>query len=151
MLNHFGHCISYSQVLELETAMAEQQLGQQRDDVLLPSCIIPGVFATLAWDNNDLQEETLSGKGTTHCTNGIIVQRTVDTCEPPPSKPKRLKITRRSLDVQPSQVIINFKIMNNFKIKFTNQLRYLNDNSSVCFSCGYTFICTISADILAEC
>lgn len=27
------------------------------------------------WDNNDFGEETLSGKGTTHNTNGIIVQR----------------------------------------------------------------------------
>ena len=27
------------------------------------------------WDNNDFGEETLSGKGTTHNINGIIIQR----------------------------------------------------------------------------
>ena len=33
------------------------------------------MFATFDFDNNDLLEETLSGKGTTHATNGILVQR----------------------------------------------------------------------------
>ena len=32
------------------------------------------MFTTLVWDNNDFNEETLSGKGTTHVANGIIVQ-----------------------------------------------------------------------------
>ena len=30
---------------------------------------------TLAWDNDDFSEETRSGKGTTHITEGIIIQR----------------------------------------------------------------------------
>ena len=29
-------------------------------------------------------EETLSGIGTTHCTNGIVIQRSVDTCAQKP-------------------------------------------------------------------
>ena len=32
------------------------------------------MFTTLVWDNNDFNEETLSGKGSTHVANGIIVQ-----------------------------------------------------------------------------
>ena len=32
------------------------------------------MFTTLVWDNNDFNEETLSGKGTTHVANGIIMQ-----------------------------------------------------------------------------
>ena len=27
------------------------------------------------FDNNDINEETPSGKGTTHCTTGIVIQR----------------------------------------------------------------------------
>ena len=37
------------------------------------------VSATLAWDNDDFCEETKSGKGTTHVTGGIILQRSDDT------------------------------------------------------------------------
>jgi hypothetical protein len=32
-------------------------------------------FTTCVFDNNDINEETLSGKGTTHCTTGIVIQR----------------------------------------------------------------------------
>ena len=32
------------------------------------------MFTTLVWDNNDFDEETLSGSGMTHNTNGIILQ-----------------------------------------------------------------------------
>ena len=43
-------------------------------------CIVPAGFeknrhATVIWDNNDFQEETSTGEGTTHNTNGILVQR----------------------------------------------------------------------------
>ena len=34
----------------------------------------PEAFTTIVWDNNDFSEETVSGKGTTHVANGIIVQ-----------------------------------------------------------------------------
>jgi len=36
-------------------------------------------FATCVFDNNDFNEQTLTGKVTTHCTTGIIVQRVYDT------------------------------------------------------------------------
>ena len=31
----------------------------------------------MCWYNNDINEGTLSGHGTTHCTNGVVIQRTV--------------------------------------------------------------------------
>lgn len=62
LLNRFGHGLSYTQILELETALAEKQISSQRDGVLLPSVCQPGIPATFCWDNNDIQEETLSGK-----------------------------------------------------------------------------------------
>ena len=38
------------------------------------------------FDNNAFQAETPSGKGTTHCTNGIIIQNSVHTCVPQPAE-----------------------------------------------------------------
>ena len=61
LLNRFGHGLSYSQIEELETAIAEQQITNLRNGVLLPTVCSPSVSAVFCWDNNDLQEETLSG------------------------------------------------------------------------------------------
>lgn len=72
MLNRMGHSLSYTQAEEMETAVAEDEENERS----LPSSSLRKSFATFCWDNNDLQEETLSGRGTTHCTNGIVVQRT---------------------------------------------------------------------------
>jgi len=51
----------YRQIEELETAIAEKQIERQKEGILLPSVCIPDVPAIFCWDNNDLQEETLSG------------------------------------------------------------------------------------------
>ena len=40
----------------------------------VPKGFRPGVFAVAVWDNIDMDEETGSGSGTTHHTNGILVQ-----------------------------------------------------------------------------
>ena len=61
LLNRLGHGLSYSQIEELETAIAEQQITNLRNSVLLPTVCSPSVSAVFRWDNNDLQEETLSG------------------------------------------------------------------------------------------
>ena len=79
LINCFGHGISYTELEELQTAMAESRLSQNNaDDVYLPSNINPAQRVNLCFDNNDINEETLSGSGTTHCTNGIAIQRQVD-------------------------------------------------------------------------
>jgi len=52
---------------------------------MLADNILPHLFTTLAWDNIDQIEETLTGEGTTHRVNGIIVQPT--TFGPEPNKP----------------------------------------------------------------
>lgn len=75
LMNNFGYSIAYSQLLEVETAMAEKQLDECENGICLPSNIQPNVFSVFCWDNNDIQEETLNGKGTTHCTNGIVILR----------------------------------------------------------------------------
>ncbi|CAG2247532.1 unnamed protein product [Mytilus edulis] len=81
IINRFGHSVSYDQVEEIETAIAEKMIMNTEDDIFIPSIIRKGVFSSFCWDNNDLCEETLSGQGTTHCTNGIVIQTRPDWCE----------------------------------------------------------------------
>ena len=63
--------------------MAYRQIQQQEAHMAtVPSNIKPFGFTVFCWDNNDILEETPSGAGTTHCTNGIVVQRQVSTALP---------------------------------------------------------------------
>ncbi|GBN57516.1 hypothetical protein AVEN_9715-1 [Araneus ventricosus] len=71
ILNGLGHCISHSAVLKYDTELAEMQLNSVD---CFPVGIVSSKFATFVWDNIDLCEETVTGHGTTHSTNGIIVQ-----------------------------------------------------------------------------
>ncbi|KAJ8050587.1 Vesicular integral-membrane protein VIP36 [Holothuria leucospilota] len=76
-------------------------------DGSLPQNILPGTFTTLVWDNIDFGEETLSGKGTTHSTNGIMIQRPlqshqeIDSSSLPTSK----KTKERSIIVPPAEIV----------------------------------------------
>lgn len=106
LLNRYGHGISYDQVLEIETRLGENHLEAQEHGVVLPSVVSPNVFSTFCWDNIDLLEETLSGRGTTHCTNGIVVQRQVAGCDLPPTVQQQRGIRRRTFHAPPSQVWI---------------------------------------------
>ena len=74
ILNRLSHCISYSQMEEVDTALCLQKVSLSTGDVVLPANIHPGTFTTLAWDNIDCLEETDSGGGTSHRVNGIAVQ-----------------------------------------------------------------------------
>lgn len=62
--------------------------------VVLPSNIKPIVPTTLGWDNIDRNQETLTGQGTSHRINGIVVQPFVrgsitSTCPMSYEVPKR--------------------------------------------------------------
>jgi len=73
MLNRFGHCCSYTEILDLETAMAAQ--AEDQDSVLPYNISTHGnIVSNLCWDNFDMDEETVSGSGTTHSTHGILIQ-----------------------------------------------------------------------------
>ena len=99
MLNGLGHSTSHSFTLEHDTALAQQQL------LLGPLPIPPGIqtskFTTLVWDNIDFGEETLSGSGTTHSTNGIIIQRSAESDLELQPLPSMRKTKRRSLPTAP--------------------------------------------------
>ena len=78
ILNKFGHGVSYSQLEENDTALYLQKMAASFNQrVALPASIKPYVFTNLAWDNIDRLEETLTGKGTSHRVNGIVVQAKV--------------------------------------------------------------------------
>ena len=86
-VNRLGHSVSYSKVLEVDTALCLQKIERSRNDVPLPatdsSCMAaPEVqtvsswqwyVTTLVWDNIDRLEETVSGTGTSRRVNGIAV------------------------------------------------------------------------------
>jgi hypothetical protein len=77
ILNRYGHCQSYSQTLELETAMAIQE--QMQRSVLPSNISLRGnIVSHCCWDNFDINEETPSGSGTTHTTHGIVIQEVIE-------------------------------------------------------------------------
>ena len=65
LLNRFGHTISHNELLETESAMTAKEIARKKDGVIIPSNIQPQAFASFCWDNNDLNEHTLSGSDTT--------------------------------------------------------------------------------------
>ena len=77
---------------------------------ILPTTVAPNVFTNLAWDNIDCLEETLTGEGTTHRVNGIVVQPAVSGPHlpriTPPVIEKRKQRTIKQ-DVQPLPVYIS--------------------------------------------
>ena len=74
ILAKFGHCASSDTILSYETALAKYRVSQAGK---VPEGFKVGSIPTVVWDNIDFNEETSSGKGTTHHTNGILIQ----TCE----------------------------------------------------------------------
>ena len=71
LLNGLGHSVSHSAVLEHDTALATLQNSR---DSMIPEGFVKSAPTILVWDNNDFKEETPSGHGTTHNTNGVIIQ-----------------------------------------------------------------------------
>jgi hypothetical protein len=76
LLNRMGHCSSYVEIEQVETSLANESLARSKTSgVIIPTNIYPGVFIQMAADNNDINEETLDGKKTTHATTMAIYQR----------------------------------------------------------------------------
>ncbi|KAJ8042408.1 hypothetical protein HOLleu_13456 [Holothuria leucospilota] len=97
IMNKFGHSVSHTFLQELDTTVAQKVVER---DIDLPQNIIPRQYTTAVWDNIDLSEETLSGKGTTHFTNGILVQRHSYEPDVPLIEPE-VRTGRRSFQAQP--------------------------------------------------
>ena len=98
MLNRCGHGIAYSQLEEINTALCLQKMAST-SEIPLPDNIQPHVSTTLAWDNIDRLEETLSGEGTSHRVNGIAVQaRHFGPHLPPEPSTHIVKTKKRSVE-----------------------------------------------------
>ena len=97
-LNRCGHGISYTKLVEIDTALALQKLEyENQHGFAMPSNILPGIPTSLGYDNIDRLEETLSGGGTSHRVNGIAVQRKVASIQLIRTPYKILKDKKRSI------------------------------------------------------
>ena len=77
VLSRLGHCMTYDQICEVETAQAELVQHLKSLSLPLPICQIDEeskVLTTFWWDNFDLNIETASGVGSIHNTPGIMFQ-----------------------------------------------------------------------------
>lgn len=87
LLNRMGHSSSYDEVQAVDTSFATEVLAKmEAHGTVIPSNISLGPFVQLAADN-DLNEETIDGKNTTHATTMVIYQRKVFGPELPPTTP----------------------------------------------------------------
>ena len=73
VLDRYGHSISYSHLDEINTALCLEKMAAT-SEIPLPDNTQPHVSTSLAWDNIDRLEATLSGEGTSHRVNGIAMQ-----------------------------------------------------------------------------
>ena len=107
LLNRMGHCSSYEEIAQVETSLANESLARSDySGVLIPTNINPGAFIQMAADNNDINEETIDGKNTTHATTLAIYQR--QQYGPMPARVVRANHSkrRRSLDSTRELVVI---------------------------------------------
>ena len=76
LLNKMSHCSCYNDVEVINTGLA-REIKAKADEVgvIIPSNISRGDFVQFAVDNNDLNEETLDGKQTTHATTIVAYQQ----------------------------------------------------------------------------
>ena len=85
LLNRMGHCASYDEMHAVNTSIALEVIAKaNQHGTVIPSNIAPGPFVQIAADNNDLNEETIDGKNTTHATTMVIYQKKPFGPDPPP-------------------------------------------------------------------
>ncbi len=72
-----GHCISYKQVLQIDTSLAENSLQSldRETGAIIPPNMVRGKFIQYTADNIDILDETLDGKNTFHATQMATWQR----------------------------------------------------------------------------
>ena len=77
VLSRLGHCMTYDQICEVETAQAELVQHLKSLSIPLPICPIDEeskVLTTFRWNNFDRNIETASGARSIHNTPGIMFQ-----------------------------------------------------------------------------
>ena len=100
MINRFGHCCSYDDIEVVDTSLALDIIASSENlGAVVPSNISPGVFVQVAGDNNDINEETLDGKQTTHATTLVLYQRKQQGPKLKPAVHPANSEKRRSLNI----------------------------------------------------
>ena len=80
------YSLSYDELEAVDTSLAMEVLAKvETYETVIPSNISFGSFVQLAADNNDMNEETIDGKHTTHATTMVVYQRKVYGPELPPA------------------------------------------------------------------
>lgn len=98
LLNRMGHSSSYDEQQAVDPSLATDVLAKvETYGTVIPSNISPGSFVQFAADNNDLKEETIEGKNTTHATTMVVYQRKDFGPELPPTIAGNHSERRRSL------------------------------------------------------
>ena len=83
LLNRLDHGCSYTALEEIDTALCIDKVARvDTDDVPLPTNVHPSIPTVLTFDNIDRLEESLSGGGTSHRVNGMIIQAKSLSCLP---------------------------------------------------------------------
>ena len=86
LLNRMGHCVSYDQMRAVNTSIAEEVLVKVEEfGTVIPTNIKPGAFVQIAANTNDLNEEAMDGKNTTHATTMVICHNKTFGPDPPPT------------------------------------------------------------------
>ena len=77
LFHNAGHIISYSQILQYDTAMAEDTLKNldPQSGAVVPKNLVSGRFVHFSGDNIDIDDSTLNGKNTFHATQLAAWQR----------------------------------------------------------------------------
>ena len=88
--------------MELNTAFAILTLSQST--VITPDEVHPHIPILLVYDNIDWLEEILSDAGTTHCMNGIVIQKAFIGPKEAHKHAIITKSKRRSINVAPKQL-----------------------------------------------
>lgn len=94
LLNNYGHCVSNNTLYRAETSIAQKELEK---DSMVPAEHLPHKPTTLVYDNIDINEETLTGEGTTHKVNGIIFQNSYVSVAVQPTSSTPISKRARSL------------------------------------------------------
>lgn len=101
ILNQFGHSCSPDVLYKHDAALTK---SITEESVFVPRNIVPKIPTTLVWDNNDFSEETLSGKGTTHVANGIIIQNR--SLRDPVHPREKITVPKSTQSVSPPSTLI---------------------------------------------
>ena len=85
--------------------------------------MIPRSFSTIVWDNNDFNEETVSGKETTHVANGIILQKKSNDT---PLLPKK-EVSKSVRSIKPPETDKPSLVSHKDELALDNNLQHQND------------------------